>query len=89
MPPHSFPLVPSLTLYCNRNSIFQVLSDGRIMEFDEPHQLIENHESYFHRMVQDTGRTEAQILKTMARGKYLDAISSDSPTTTGIQSTRL
>ncbi|XP_040192032.1 multidrug resistance-associated protein 4 [Rana temporaria] len=44
-----------------------VLDSGRVKEFDEPYNLLQNKESLFHKMVQQVGKTEASSLTEIAK----------------------
>ncbi len=50
---------------------FQVLSDGRIVEFEAPYLLLQKKESYFSQMVEQTGKQEAGRLFGIAREAHL------------------
>ncbi|XP_067669590.1 ATP-binding cassette sub-family C member 4-like isoform X2 [Haliotis asinina] len=43
-----------------------VLDEGKIIDFDEPHLLLEKGEGHFYQMVQQTGKTEAEHLADIA-----------------------
>ncbi|XP_072478211.1 ATP-binding cassette sub-family C member 4 isoform X1 [Notamacropus eugenii] len=47
-----------------------VLEAGRLKEYDEPYILLQNRESLFYKMVQQTGKTEATILTETAKQVY-------------------
>jgi hypothetical protein len=47
-----------------------VLDEGRVVEFDEPHNLIISNEGYFYDMVHSTGEIEARHLQEIAREAY-------------------
>ena len=47
----------------------QVLDGGRLVEFDRPSVLLSNSDSYFSRMVEQTGPTEAEYLRVLANAK--------------------
>lgn len=47
-----------------------VLDAGRVVEFDEPHSLLQNENSVFSSMVKMTGKGMAQNLKEMAKLAY-------------------
>ncbi|XP_072300703.1 ATP-binding cassette sub-family C member 4-like isoform X3 [Eucyclogobius newberryi] len=49
-----------------------VLDAGRIQEYDEPHVLLQNHQSLLYQMVQQTGRAEATILLHTAKQVYMN-----------------
>ena len=44
----------------------QVLSSGKVIEFDTPFNLLQKHNSVFHSMVQKTGVIESERLKKIA-----------------------
>lgn len=48
----------------------QVLSDGRITEFEAPHLLLQRGIGTFHDMVQQTGKIEADALAGIALDAY-------------------
>ena len=48
-----------------------VLSGGRVREFDHPHLLLSNPSSLLYRMVEQTGESEAERLKSIAMGTFL------------------
>ncbi len=50
---------------------FQVLREGKICEFDEPHTLLQNKDSLLYEMVEQTGQAESQHLMTIASEAYL------------------
>lgn len=52
--------------------ISQVMDDGKIIDFDEPHLLLEKGEGHFYQMVQQTGKTEAENLIEIAETAYKD-----------------
>ena len=56
----------SLIQFCSS----QVLSEGRLVEFDHPHLLLEKKEGFFHQMADHTGPAESRRLKEIARGAY-------------------
>ncbi|XP_021376611.1 multidrug resistance-associated protein 4-like isoform X5 [Mizuhopecten yessoensis] len=56
-----------------------VLDEGNIVEFDQPYLLLQNEEGNFYRMVQQTGKTEADHLLEVARDCYHAEISSIIP----------
>ena len=47
-----------------------VLDAGNLVEFDEPHLLLQNEQSLFSNMVKMTGKSMAHNLKEMARLSY-------------------
>ncbi|XP_048247853.1 ATP-binding cassette sub-family C member 4-like isoform X3 [Haliotis rufescens] len=49
-----------------------VMDDGKIIDFDEPHLLLEKGEGHFYQMVQQTGKTEAEHLIEIAETAYKD-----------------
>ncbi|XP_063809091.1 ATP-binding cassette sub-family C member 4 [Pseudophryne corroboree] len=49
-----------------------VLDSGRVKEYDEPHNLLQNKESLFFKMVQQVGRAEATALANTAKQVYLN-----------------
>ena len=49
----------------------QVLSDGKIQEYDEPYTLLQNDGSAFYQMVEQTGKAETERLLDIAREAYL------------------
>ncbi|KAM4699820.1 ATP-binding cassette sub-family C member 4 [Discoglossus pictus] len=49
-----------------------VLDSGRVKEYDEPYNLLQNKESLFYKMVQQVGRTEAAALTESAKQVFLN-----------------
>jgi hypothetical protein len=49
---------------------FQVLDDGHIVEFDHPFTLLNCEDSYFSKMVLQTGASEAEHLLSIAKDSY-------------------
>ncbi|XP_044525283.1 ATP-binding cassette sub-family C member 4 [Gracilinanus agilis] len=47
-----------------------VLEAGRLKEYDEPYVLLQNNESLFYKMVQQTGKAEAAVLTEIAQQVY-------------------
>lgn len=47
-----------------------VMDTGRAIEFDEPHNLLENHSGIFHDMVKALGPQEYDRLVVLATEKY-------------------
>ncbi|XP_074155461.1 LOW QUALITY PROTEIN: ATP-binding cassette sub-family C member 4 [Sminthopsis crassicaudata] len=47
-----------------------VLDAGRLKEYDEPYVLLQNKESLFYKMVQQTGKAEATVLTETAKQVY-------------------
>ncbi|XP_067014322.2 ATP-binding cassette subfamily C member 4 [Anabrus simplex] len=47
-----------------------VMDSGRMVEFDHPHMLLKNSDSYFSKMVQDTGKNMAEQLARVAEESY-------------------
>ena len=47
-------------------TLLQVLSSGKVIEFDTPFNLLQKHNSVFHSMVKKTGATESERLKKIA-----------------------
>ncbi|XP_023930136.1 multidrug resistance-associated protein 4 isoform X1 [Lingula anatina] len=47
-----------------------VLDQGKIREFDEPYTLLQNEDSFFFKMVEQTGKQDAATLKDMARQAF-------------------
>lgn len=48
-----------------------VMDAGRIMEYDHPHLLLENHEGHLHSLVMETGAQSAIALKNVAKESYI------------------
>ena len=48
----------------------KVLDAGKMVAFDIPYLLLQNEEGFFTKMVQETGKTEAAILRQVAENKY-------------------
>ena len=48
----------------------QVLSEGRLVEFDHPHLLLEKNEGFFHQMADHTGPAECRRLREIAAAAY-------------------
>ncbi|XP_075708502.1 ATP-binding cassette sub-family C member 4 isoform X1 [Rhinoderma darwinii] len=51
-----------------------VLDSGRVKEYDEPFNLLQNKESLFYNMVQQVGKSEASSLTETARQVYMNKI---------------
>nr|XP_023028665.1 multidrug resistance-associated protein 4-like [Leptinotarsa decemlineata] len=51
-----------------------VMEAGQVMEFDHPHILLQNREGIFHNMVADTGSSDAEHLRRIARDTYSKTI---------------
>ena len=51
---------------------FQVLSEGRIVEFDAPYMLLQNQESKFSLMLKETGDIQSAQLYSLAKESYLE-----------------
>ncbi|XP_053563814.1 ATP-binding cassette sub-family C member 4 [Bombina bombina] len=49
-----------------------VLDSGRVKEYDEPYNLLQNKESLFYKMVQQVGKAEAATLTETAKQVYLN-----------------
>ncbi|XP_066562799.1 ATP-binding cassette sub-family C member 4 [Amia ocellicauda] len=49
-----------------------VLEAGRINEYDEPYVLLQNNDSIFYKMVQQTGKAEAAALLETAKQTYMN-----------------
>ena len=47
----------------------QVLSSGKVIEFDTPFNLLQKQQSVFHSMVKGTGPVESERLKEIAAKK--------------------
>ncbi|KAE9537850.1 hypothetical protein AGLY_005822 [Aphis glycines] len=47
-----------------------VLNAGTVVEFDHPYILLKNKDGYFHKLVEQTGQSTAQSLKTLAYESY-------------------
>lgn len=47
-----------------------VMEDGRVAEFDHPHLLLQNTSGLFSKMISETGRSNSEHLKTVARLSY-------------------
>ena len=47
-------------------TLLQVLSSGKVIEFDTPFNLLQKHNSLFHSMVKKTGVAESEKLKEIA-----------------------
>lgn len=43
-----------------------VIDDGISVEFDHPHHLLKNKNGYLYKMVEQTGRTTADLLHSIA-----------------------
>lgn len=43
-----------------------VIDDGISVEFDHPHNLLKNKNGYLYKMVEQTGRTTADLLHSIA-----------------------
>ena len=48
-------------------SVVQVMSRGRVVEFDAPYKLLQNSGSHLYRMVEKTGPEAARELHEMAK----------------------
>ena len=64
----------------------QVLSDGRIMEFEAPHLLLQRGSGMLYDMVQQTGKTEADFLASIAADAYASRRRDNSHRSSGIES---
>ncbi|RKP20081.1 hypothetical protein ROZALSC1DRAFT_13162, partial [Rozella allomycis CSF55] len=51
-----------------------VLDQGRVVEFDQPHVLLSKPDSVLSSMVDETGQSNAQVLRELARNSYNDKI---------------
>ena len=49
-----------------------VLSNGQLMEFASPHELLQRPESLFTALVEETGPENATLLRTLAAEKRLE-----------------
>ena len=58
----------SVTFY--PTSLFQVLVEGKIKEFDEPYMLLQDENTYFSKMVEQTGKSESEDLLEIAKTAY-------------------
>ncbi|CAH1738396.1 unnamed protein product, partial [Aphis gossypii] len=47
-----------------------VMNTGMVVEFDHPYILLKNKDGYFHKLVEQTGQSTAQSLKTLAYESY-------------------
>uniref|UniRef100_A0A1X7SKK8 ABC transporter domain-containing protein n=1 Tax=Amphimedon queenslandica TaxID=400682 RepID=A0A1X7SKK8_AMPQE len=47
-----------------------VLSSGELIEFDEPHMLLNQSSSYLSKLVEQTGPANAERLRNMAMESY-------------------
>ena len=50
--------------------VLQVFSEGKIVEFEEPYALLQNKDSYFYKMVEQTGKAESERLLKIAQDVY-------------------
>ena len=50
---------------------FQVMNRGQVREFDSPRTLLENRQSLFSKMVEQTGPTASRKLRQMAEEAHL------------------
>nr|XP_034300528.1 multidrug resistance-associated protein 4-like [Crassostrea gigas] len=48
------------------SSRVMVLNQGKLVEFDTPHRLLQKEDGFFRNLVQQTGKAQAQILQTLA-----------------------
>ena len=56
---------------------FQVLHDGRIVEFDVPYILLSKTDSFLSRMVRHTGCSDTKLLTEEAKSAYERKLSSE------------
>lgn len=49
---------------------FQVLDEGRLVEFDEPYLLLKNPKGVFTQLVEQTGTRSVDVLRESARQAY-------------------
>ena len=61
--------------------MFQVLSDGKVVEFDRADVLLSKESSYFSSLVMQTGPAEAEYLRTLANSRNNFNKTSTCPTT--------
>lgn len=47
--------------------MFQILKDGEVKEFGNPHALLQDENSLFNEMIKVSGASEAEALKSMAK----------------------
>lgn len=47
-----------------------VMDAGKVMEYDHPHQLLQNSNGIFYKMVDETGPSTAELLKAQALLSY-------------------
>ena len=71
----NLPLVVNM-LYCYIIFVFalnccQVMSKGRVKEFDSPYNLLQNSDSLFTKMVEKTGTSASKKLRQMAADSHL------------------
>ena len=63
--------------------VLQVLSEGKIVEYDEPHYLLQKEEGIFYEMVAQTGPEEQSNLIQMAEDCHLRKMNSSTPSLVG------
>jgi hypothetical protein len=59
--------------YLNINHTFQVLENGKIVEFDSPFTLLQNPQGYLYQLTLQTGPAEHQRLLDMAQHAYISS----------------
>lgn len=50
--------------------LFQVLNQGKLVEFDTPYQLLQIEDGFFRNLVQQTGKAQAKVLQTLAENYH-------------------
>ncbi|XP_076453870.1 ATP-binding cassette sub-family C member 4-like isoform X2 [Babylonia areolata] len=63
-----------------------VLSEGRIVEFDAPHRLLQDTSGMFHSMVRQTGKAEAENLASIAAHAYSSRLPKTDSGSSGFES---
>ena len=56
------------------------MSDGHVVEFDEPHALLRDPKSVFSGMVNETGPANATLLREMARNASVQRLAARTAT---------
>ena len=79
-------VVAGLGHICQCVLYHQVLSDGRLMELEAPHMLLQRGSGMFYDMVQQTGKADAEFLASIAADAYNNRSHANSRSSSGIES---